>query len=99
MQGYRQKLLESPTKKACISCLGTELLYVHHKDKNRKNNDITNLEYRCPSCHRKVHPTPFNKSFAKKKITHVCDIYELRVVTDNWGLPSLKYKIVGRKSI
>lgn len=30
------------------------LLEIHHKDKNRNNNDITNLIILCPLCHRKI---------------------------------------------
>lgn len=29
-------------------------LEVHHKDKNRRNNDLSNLMVLCPSCHRKA---------------------------------------------
>jgi len=25
---------------------------VHHKDSNHKNNDMSNLEFLCPNCHR-----------------------------------------------
>lgn len=32
-----------------------EILEVHHKDKNRKNNDIKNLEVLCPNCHKIEH--------------------------------------------
>ncbi len=28
-----------------------EILSIHHKDNNPKNNDITNLEILCPNCH------------------------------------------------
>lgn len=32
-------------------------LHVHHKDKNRKNNDLKNLQVVCVECHNKiVHP-------------------------------------------
>jgi hypothetical protein len=32
-----------------------EVLQVHHKDRNRKNNKITNLELVCPNCHYEEH--------------------------------------------
>ncbi len=32
-----------------------EVLQVHHKDKNRKNNSISNLEVLCPTCHAEEH--------------------------------------------
>ncbi len=32
-----------------------EILQVHHKDKNRSNNDLDNLELICPNCHYEEH--------------------------------------------
>ena len=32
-----------------------EILEVHHKDQNRYNNQITNLEILCPTCHSEQH--------------------------------------------
>jgi hypothetical protein len=32
-----------------------EILGVHHKDENRKNNDISNLEVLCANCHSEAH--------------------------------------------
>lgn len=32
-----------------------EILQVHHKDRNRKNNDLKNLELLCPNCHAEEH--------------------------------------------
>lgn len=32
-----------------------EILEIHHKDKNRKNNELSNLELLCPNCHTKEH--------------------------------------------
>ena len=32
-----------------------EILQVHHKDRNRKNNDLYNLELICPNCHFEEH--------------------------------------------
>ena len=33
----------------------TEILHIHHKDHNRKNNQIENLELICPNCHYEKH--------------------------------------------
>jgi hypothetical protein len=33
----------------------TELLIVHHKDRNRNHNDLANLELICPNCHAEEH--------------------------------------------
>lgn len=32
-----------------------EILQIHHKDKNRNNNDLNNLELICPNCHSEEH--------------------------------------------
>lgn len=32
-----------------------EILQVHHKDRNRNNNDLSNLELICPNCHYEEH--------------------------------------------
>ena len=32
-----------------------EILQVHHKDRNRKNNELDNLELICPNCHAEEH--------------------------------------------
>jgi 5-methylcytosine-specific restriction endonuclease McrA len=31
------------------------ILGVHHKDRNRKNNELANLEVLCPMCHSLEH--------------------------------------------
>ena len=33
----------------------TEILIIHHKDRNRNNNDLQNLEFICPNCHAQEH--------------------------------------------
>lgn len=32
-----------------------EILQVHHRDRNRRNNDLSNLELICPNCHYEEH--------------------------------------------
>lgn len=39
----------------CNRCKSTVHLCVHHKDRNRHNNDVANLEILCKSCHQKEH--------------------------------------------
>ncbi|MFH1855293.1 MAG: HNH endonuclease signature motif containing protein [bacterium] len=43
--------------KSCKKCgyNKQEILQVHHKDKNRLNNDLGNLELICPNCHFEEH--------------------------------------------
>ncbi|WP_218813445.1 HNH endonuclease [Rickettsiella endosymbiont of Dermanyssus gallinae] len=39
----------------CAYNIEPRTLGVHHKDKNRNNNDISNLEVLCPNCHSLEH--------------------------------------------
>ena len=50
------RLLEQRGK-CCERCGFTkfQILQVHHKDRNRKNNDFQNLELICPNCHYEEH--------------------------------------------
>lgn len=48
-EGLKQKVCENCRKK---KWLGKEMpLELHHKDGNRKNNLLSNLELLCPNCH------------------------------------------------
>lgn len=45
-----------PLTKKCVRCGTTSgQLDINHKDGNRKNNNRSNLNYMCRSCHRKMH--------------------------------------------
>jgi hypothetical protein len=51
---YKQSFFRNYTKeRKCIRCGNKEerVLVIHHKDKNRKNNLIENLELLCRNCH------------------------------------------------
>mgnify|MGYP000871709821 CR=1 FL=1 len=41
-------------KSRCERCGSTKNLMVHHKDHNRSNNEPSNLETLCWSCHEKI---------------------------------------------
>ena len=43
-----------------------EILQIHHKDKNKNNNDLLNLELICPNCHFEEHY--FEKSWMNKDL-------------------------------
>ena len=43
-----------------------EILQVHHKDENKQNNEIGNLELICPNCHFEKHY--LEKSWLKKLV-------------------------------
>ena len=59
------KLFELRGKK-CERCdyNTVEILQVHHKDRDRKNNSFDNLEIICPNCHSLEHY--FESSLVKK---------------------------------
>jgi hypothetical protein len=42
---------------ACEKCGYNKykILHTHHKDRNRKNNNLINLELLCPNCHAEEH--------------------------------------------
>lgn len=55
---YRQRLLKKSGKIAkCTNCgiKDVRLLEAHHKDRNRSNNALSNLEWLCKNCHYLVH--------------------------------------------
>ena len=49
--------LFSERTKVCEKCGYDkyEILQIHHKDRNRDNNDLDNLELICPNCHAEEH--------------------------------------------
>ena len=66
-QALKIRLLKEKGKK-CERCEYDkyEILQVHHKDRNRKNNEIDNLELICPNCHFEEHF--LKNSWLRKKI-------------------------------
>ncbi len=54
---YRRILIDSNIDRVCILCKTTDkrVLMIHHYDKNRKNNNLTNLIWLCSNCHYLVH--------------------------------------------
>ena len=54
--GYRLVALETlPNKCSVCGYNVISILLVHHKDQNRENNDIGNLDVLCPTHHREYH--------------------------------------------
>ena len=39
----------------CVECGSTENLGIHHIDGNHENNEASNLQWMCVSCHAKLH--------------------------------------------
>lgn len=57
LQEYRNKVFKDKEKQ-CERCgfkEYPEIIQVHHKDRDRDNNDILNLEILCPNCHMLEH--------------------------------------------
>lgn len=54
---YRLALARTGQKQFCRKCKLTDkrVLAVHHKDKNRDNNNLSNLMWLCHNCHYLVH--------------------------------------------
>jgi 5-methylcytosine-specific restriction endonuclease McrA len=59
----------------CSKCGKKEELQVHHKDGNRNNNVLSNLQIVCSECHRKIHgmnPPKYKINTKYKKGTKKC---------------------------
>lgn len=54
---YRRILKANSREQICVLCktIDKRILAVHHYDKNRKNNTISNLVWLCYNCHYLVH--------------------------------------------
>ena len=66
-QAIKIRLLEKRGRK-CGRCnyKKYEILQVHHKDRNKNNNELDNLELICPNCHYEEHF--LKNSWLRKKI-------------------------------
>lgn len=54
----RKNMVKREMLIACVWCgynASPQILGVHHKDRNRRNNDLSNLEVLCPNCHSLEH--------------------------------------------
>ena len=50
----RKELIEKLGEE-CNACSETKSLHIHHKDRDRENNNLNNLSLFCNSCHNKLH--------------------------------------------
>ena len=66
-QALKIRLLKKRGKK-CEKCNYNkyEILQIHHKDRNKNNNELSNLELICPNCHYEEHF--FKNSWLRDKI-------------------------------
>lgn len=66
---YREIVKRETGFTCCENCkwdLVPEILEVHHIDRNRENNDISNLQVLCPTCHTLVHYKATDGRYGKK---------------------------------
>ena len=54
-QDYYRRIAFENLPNICEICNSKNQLRVHHKDRNRQNNDLDNLMIVCKSCHNKIH--------------------------------------------
>lgn len=54
---YKAAMRRAEVPAICAKCqtVDSRVLAVHHKDRNRKNNDLSNLVWLCHNCHFLVH--------------------------------------------
>ena len=52
---YHEILLKAGRERVCESCGAAENVHTHHKDLNHDNNELSNLQWLCGSCHSKLH--------------------------------------------
>lgn len=52
---YYRRIAYEAYGKICSRCGATKRIGVHHKDRNRRNNDLENLEVLCKRCHQLEH--------------------------------------------
>lgn len=51
---YFNEKIKRDRGNVCEKCGNSEHLDLHHKDKNRRNNELDNIEVLCRSCHMKT---------------------------------------------
>jgi len=54
---YRRVMANAKIPSICVDCGKVDKLHIHHKNKDHQDNRVDNLEFVCPKCHHKRHPT------------------------------------------
>ena len=52
---YRQIMIREGIELTCQNCGSKNKIQIHHKDKNRSNNLVSNLMVLCSKCHANHH--------------------------------------------
>jgi hypothetical protein len=55
----------------CVRCNSIENLQIHHKDRDRLNNQLTNLELICERCHFAEHEKVYNHKWRQESQTGI----------------------------
>jgi hypothetical protein len=73
LYAYKSVLLRNKVAKVCTLCKikDKRVLAVHHIDKNRKNNLVSNLAWLCHNCHHLVHYHKEEEKNFKEKFMEV----------------------------
>ncbi len=77
-------------KESCEMCGSTGYRHVHHKDENPRNNDPSNLQTLCVSCHALVHSPNFDKITGQRKSCLHCSKESARAGLCNTHLSRLR---------
>ena len=66
VKSYRTKAFRFYGRK-CMRCGSEDRLEVHHKDRDRSNNELSNLEVVCFSCHQQEHIEELKQEAEKRR--------------------------------
>jgi len=87
INSYKSKAMKF-IKRECSICKRKDNLCVHHKDFNRKNNKLSNLQIVCKSCHAKIH----------KRSRNFGDMFKIANMRASIKLLVEKYEILSKTS-
>lgn len=71
-KSYRRKKIYQLYNNQCYYCENKEKLQIHHKDKNKKNNNIENLILVCIKHHKKLHRGEKKDTLGKNYKKSIC---------------------------
>lgn len=64
-----------------------EILHVHHIDRNRNNNDLTNLRLLCPTCHETEHFLAGDGKFKKRNMVEDIGVEPIASTLQGFHVP------------